>query len=178
MFAAVLMLVGIVGMIQAVTIGSQMLDLSRKQMVAQQVIQNEIDRLRLGTWSQVSGMAVGTYTISVSQSGTVSGDLTRFALTNYSTSTTDDQTALITVLKTLASVNQAVTCSIAVSDLGSNFRRIRYTITWTGAGTMRSTTAANWQNALGWQGTTSRTFTRSGDAYFGKNGLQLSLQQS
>ncbi|MDD3179090.1 MAG: prepilin-type N-terminal cleavage/methylation domain-containing protein [Opitutaceae bacterium] len=49
MFAAVLMLVGVVGMIDAVTWGSRMLDVARKQTLARQIIQSEIVNLRLNT---------------------------------------------------------------------------------------------------------------------------------
>ena len=51
--AAVIMLVGVVGMIDAIKIGSEMLDLSRKQTIAIQIIHSEIDRVRLNSWTEV-----------------------------------------------------------------------------------------------------------------------------
>ena len=51
--AAVIMLVGVVGMIDAIKIGSEMLDLSRKQTIAIQIIHSEIDRVRLSSWTDV-----------------------------------------------------------------------------------------------------------------------------
>ena len=51
--AAFIMLVGVVGMIDAIKIGSEMLDLSRKQTIAIQIIHSEIDRVRLSSWTDV-----------------------------------------------------------------------------------------------------------------------------
>jgi Tfp pilus assembly protein PilV len=53
LMAAVIMLVGVVGMIDAIKIGSEMLDLSRKQTIAIQIIHSEIDRVRLNSWTEV-----------------------------------------------------------------------------------------------------------------------------
>jgi Tfp pilus assembly protein PilV len=53
LMAAVIMLVGVVGMIDAIKIGSEMLDLSRKQTIAIQIIHSEIDRVRLSSWTDV-----------------------------------------------------------------------------------------------------------------------------
>jgi Tfp pilus assembly protein PilV len=65
LMAAVIMLVGVVGMIDAIKIGSEMLDLSRKQTIAIQVIHSEIDRMRLSSWSDVQQLpATSTYDLS------------------------------------------------------------------------------------------------------------------
>ena len=47
MLAAAVMLAGVVGMIQVIASGSEMLDLARKQTIAAQIIQNEIGKLHL-----------------------------------------------------------------------------------------------------------------------------------
>src|SRR4051794_12391214 len=54
LLAAVVMLAGIVGMMQAVTSGSEMLDVSRKQTIATQVIHGEIEKIRTLDWAHVS----------------------------------------------------------------------------------------------------------------------------
>jgi len=65
LMAAVIMLVGVVGMIDAIKIGSEMLDLSRKQTIAIQVIHSEIDRMRLSSWTDVQQLpATSTYDLS------------------------------------------------------------------------------------------------------------------
>jgi hypothetical protein len=52
--AATVLALTLVGMIQVIDSGSEMLDLSRKQTIAAQILQDEIDQLRLMTWSQVT----------------------------------------------------------------------------------------------------------------------------
>jgi Tfp pilus assembly protein PilV len=56
LMAAVVMLTGVVGMIQVVVSGSEMLDVSRKQTVAAQIIRSEIERLHLSNWSAINAM--------------------------------------------------------------------------------------------------------------------------
>lgn len=51
LLAAVVMLAGIVGMMQAVTSGSEMLDVSRKQTTATQIIHGEIEKIRVSDWT-------------------------------------------------------------------------------------------------------------------------------
>ena len=65
LLAAVVMLVGVVGMIDAIKIGSEMLDLSRRQTVAIQIIHGEIDRVRLSSWTDVQQLpATSSYDLS------------------------------------------------------------------------------------------------------------------
>lgn len=54
MMAATILVVGLVGMVQTVTIGSEMLDTSRKQTLAAQIIQTQVERIRLMNWSDVA----------------------------------------------------------------------------------------------------------------------------
>ena len=54
LLAAVVMLAGIVGMMQAVTSGSEMLDVSRKQTTATQIIHGEIEKVRVQDWSEIT----------------------------------------------------------------------------------------------------------------------------
>jgi Tfp pilus assembly protein PilV len=56
LLAAVVMLAGIVGMMQAVTSGSEMLDVSRKQTVATQIIHGEIEKVRVSDWSEITAL--------------------------------------------------------------------------------------------------------------------------
>lgn len=48
--AAVIMLAGVVGMMQVIISGSEMLAVSRNQTIAAQIIRNEIDRVHLVEW--------------------------------------------------------------------------------------------------------------------------------
>jgi uncharacterized protein (TIGR02598 family) len=49
--ASTILLVGFVGMVEALAIGAEMLDTARKQSIAAQIIQGEIDYLRMQDWN-------------------------------------------------------------------------------------------------------------------------------
>lgn len=153
MMAATILVVGFIGLVQAVTIGSEMLDTSRKQTIAGEILDGEVERLRVEPWSTIltlNSAASGTITINSAGTG-VSGNATRFAITNYSSSSSDDNTALIALAK-------GYTCSYFATQLRTNFYRFTYTVSWTG--------------------NTGRQFSRTATAYLGKNGLNLSYQKS
>jgi hypothetical protein len=167
MMATVVALVAVVGLIQAVTIGAEMLDISRKQTVAFQLIQNEIDNLRLKDWATVNAMpssayvvvnSAGTGLVSGSPSGTAQ---TAFALTNYTQSYTppysgasnDDNANLLRLAKDFR-----LTRDVAAISGHTNFIGVIYTVTWTA-------------------GNRGKTYTRSGVTYYGKNGLNLYYQK-
>src|SRR3954467_14146427 len=57
MIAACVLILTIVGMIQVIVSGSEMLDVARKQTIAMQVIHGQLDNIRLSNWSQVSGLS-------------------------------------------------------------------------------------------------------------------------
>ena len=63
--AATILLLGIVGMMHAITSGTEMLDTSRKQTLAGQIIQNEIERVRLLKWSEVSSLTPSPTTVTL-----------------------------------------------------------------------------------------------------------------
>lgn len=54
--AAGVMALALVGMIQVVVSGSEMLDVARKQTIATQIIHGQIDQIRLLTWTQVGSL--------------------------------------------------------------------------------------------------------------------------
>lgn len=68
MVSAAVMAAVIVGMIQVIVSGSEMLDVSRKQTVAMQIIHGQIDSVRLNDWSTVSGLAAGPTTVTIDSS--------------------------------------------------------------------------------------------------------------
>ena len=55
--ASTILLVGFVGMIEALAVGSEMLDTARKQNIAGQIVQGEVEYLRMQSWSAVSSLA-------------------------------------------------------------------------------------------------------------------------
>ena len=58
--AAVVMLAGVIGMMQVVISGSEMLSVSRNQTIAAQIIHSEIDKVHLVAWAALP--ASGTFT--------------------------------------------------------------------------------------------------------------------
>lgn len=150
--------VGFIGLIQGMTVGSEELDTSRKQQIATQIVAAEIERLRGGSWDTVANLpAAGTITIN--DSGAIAGDQTSFALTNYTTSTADDNTALSGLAKRFSCsfVRTRLRPTLA-SAATVTFVKMVYTVTWTS--------------------NTGRVYSRTTETYVGKNGLQLSYQKS
>lgn len=105
MMAATVMALGIVGMIQVVISGSEMLDVSRKQTIAAQIIRSEIDSLHLNDW-----------TTQVSQ---------------YPLSPT---TTTITINSSFQAISQGFQCQREVWEVKADhtLRKIKFTVTWTG----------------------------------------------
>jgi len=65
MMAAAVMLAGIMGMTQVIISGSEMVDLSRKQTIATQIIHSEIDKLHLSDWTTVNALPTASTTIAI-----------------------------------------------------------------------------------------------------------------
>lgn len=158
MMATTILLAGFVGLIQAVTIGSESLDAARKQQIAAQIIAAEVEKLRGGPWSRIAALpAAGTVTIDAA--GAISGDTTSFALSNYTAVADDDNTAL-------ASLARGFACSFTRTRLRPAFAsastvaylKLAYTVTW--------------------KSNTGRTHSRRAETYLGMNGLHLSYQKS
>jgi Tfp pilus assembly protein PilV len=109
MMAAVIMVLAIVGMIQVIVSGSEMLDISRKQTIAMQVIHGQMDNIRRSDWTQVTALATSV-TVDVDggdQSGFVFG------------------TALPTITK-------GFRCTRTISDVRTDLKQVTFTVTWTG----------------------------------------------
>ena len=76
MIAATILVVAFIGMIEAVTISSNMMESARRQAMAAQIIDNEIELLRLQSWATISGLPVGpSVTTWSTVTAYVSGDL-------------------------------------------------------------------------------------------------------
>lgn len=158
MMAATILLFGFIGVIQAVTIGSEYLDGARKLEIANQISMAEIEKLRGGDWSTVTGLPASS-TIAISTAGVISGDATQFALSNHTVATNDDNTDLSLLAK-------GFTCTLARTYLRPTsatastvtFIKITCTVTWTS--------------------NTGRTKSHQVSTFLSKNGLHLSYQQS
>ena len=65
MMAATILVVGFIGLIQAMTVSSSMMDAARRQTLAAQIINHEIERLRFASWSTISGLPTTSTTITI-----------------------------------------------------------------------------------------------------------------
>jgi hypothetical protein len=180
MMATVVTLVAVVGLVQAVTIGAEMLDVSRKQTVAMQLIRNEIEGVHLKDWNSVKELApppightpcTGYFRISVNSAGTGLSDATpatspnaypcaaqnAFALTNFTQSYIAPYTGnLYDDNRNLMSLAKGFSMELTVASVNgrTDFLSLTYTVTWTG-------------------GNRHRVYNRTGTTYYGKYGLNL-----
>lgn len=107
MLASGVMATGLVGMIQVVVSGSEMLDVARKQTIATNIIHTQIDLYRASIPSDWSQVSTGTTTITLS-STTFSAVTSGFSCTRV--------------------ISNAVVNGSTVTTL----KKVAYTVTWTG----------------------------------------------
>jgi hypothetical protein len=158
MMATTILLVGFIGLLQALPVGSEARDTARKQQVANQIIAAEIEKLRGGAWTRVANLPASA-TITISSAGVVSGDATSFALSNYTAATTDDNTTLCRLAPRFSCSFQRVLARPAgASSTTVTFVKLVYTVTWTS--------------------NTGRSHRHMVETHLGMNGLHLSYQQS
>ena len=107
--ATAVLAIGLAGMVQAMGVGSEMLDTARKQTIASQVIQSEIERLRMLTWT----------------AGSMPSDLN-----------VTDLPATVSVNASLAQVAPAnlfnCTRTVQLASGRSDLRQVTITVSWTG----------------------------------------------
>lgn len=118
--AAGVMALGLVGMIQVVVSGSQMLDVARKQNIAMQVIHGQIDQIRLRTWSEIEALPA-TVTVRVDAS-------------DYDGDQAMNVSRGFVFGSNLPTVCTGFRCKrevVAVSGR-ADFKQITFTVTWTG----------------------------------------------
>ncbi|HUJ45223.1 MAG TPA: prepilin-type N-terminal cleavage/methylation domain-containing protein [Opitutaceae bacterium] len=109
--ASTILLVGFVGMIEALAVGSEMLDTARKQTIAAQIMEAEIEYLRLQSWPTIQGLT------------SKSADF----LTNYP----DFQQATLSGLASFAGTSFKFSRQLANPDPHSDVRQVTMTVSWT-----------------------------------------------
>lgn len=114
MFAAGVLALAIVGMIQAVVSGSEMLDLSRKQTIAAQIIHGQIDQMRLNNWSEISALAA-TATVNVDAANQAANIAAGFAFG-----------------PNLPAVCKDFTCTRTIANVRTDLKRMTFTVSWKG----------------------------------------------
>lgn len=188
MMGATILVVGLMGLIQAVTIGSEMLATARRQTLAAQILDQEIENLRFATWSTISGYALNT-------EATVTID-SRFRQA-WSPSTAYAEGDVVSssnvwYICTAAHTNKAVTntsywsrstaTEVGVMSDTDFAQGVKYTLTRIVTEVANASDLREVTFILKWTATPSglnaRTYTRKKSAYFGKYGLNLTLQRS
>jgi prepilin-type N-terminal cleavage/methylation domain-containing protein len=113
MLAAAVLAVALVGMIQVVVSGSEMLDVSRKQTIAMQIIHGQIEQVRLLNWTQIGALG-STDTVSVEAGdNTSSGKMFIFG-------------------SNLPAIAKGFMCTRTVADVRTDLKQVTITVTWTG----------------------------------------------
>jgi Tfp pilus assembly protein PilV len=114
MVATVVVALGLVGMIQAVVSGSEMLDLARKQTIATQIIHGQLDQVRLSDWSQIGALAASR-TVSVDAADQSTNIAAGFVFGTK-----------------LPTVSKNFTCTRTISTVRTDLKQVTFTVTWTG----------------------------------------------
>lgn len=167
--AAVVLLFAIVSAFQLVAAGTRMLDFSRKQTLATQIIRAEIDQAHLCDWSTVNSMvgATGvTVTLnSLTTSNTwASGSLGYPELMTFKTVGAAEMATTGFTVKRVVSYVTVVINGVTVTR--SDQVKIVFTVTW-------QAKVFSEKN-----GSVGHTYSRQGTTYFGKNGLSATFQRS
>lgn len=121
MMAAGVMAFALVGMVQVIVSGSEMLDMSRKQTIAMQIIHGQIDNIRLSNWSTVSGYPASR------------------------TANVDDTDQSLNISRgfvfgsNLPDVSKGFQCIRTVASVRTDLKQVTFTVTW------RSSTGRTYQ---------------------------------
>jgi len=158
MMAAVILVVGFISMISALTVGSELLATAQRQTIAAQILQHEMEKLRLKDWADLS-------------------DDPNEGSTLYDS----DLAALDTAIAS-SGVSFYLVKSISNSSLSTDQIEVTLTVTWTKSGTTTAaaTATGSWLQRLSFsrQAPIARTYTRKLNAWFYKYGLNYTARRS
>ena len=63
--ATVILVVGFIGLIEALVIGSGMMDNARRQTLAAQILNHEVEKLRLASWTTISALPTASTAVTI-----------------------------------------------------------------------------------------------------------------
>lgn len=149
MMAALILAVGFIGLIEAVTLSATSMDHARRQTLATQIINHEIEELRLASWTTINGLPTASTSITIDSQF----DQARLSLGDDGSGSSIVRFSLA---RTMTSPNPV-----------TNIRQANFTVTW-----VVTTSRLSGGSRL------TFTYSRSASAWYGKNGLNLSYQQS
>ncbi len=154
--ASVILVVAFMGMIQAITVGSEMMATARRQTLAAQILEHEIGKLRLLPYTTVSAYAAGPTSLTI-------------------------DSHFDSALASCGLTSSDVTLSRSTASPITDLKEVTLTFTWTksGTNTAAATPSGSWFDQIAFYRPTSagRTYTRKTTAFFGKYGLNNSIQR-
>jgi len=177
--AATVLALTLTGMIAVVESGSQMLDLSRKQTLAEQILHSEIDQLRLQSWTVIAGEPAGSTTSfrSTTQVGfsgtskTLSTPGNGYPAGPTTLTASDDPSLAQFILDypqtaTIFTLTRTVSC---IEPSQSNQNPSAYSAT---------PLLLQVTFTIKWKGITGRSYSRTSTTLVGQNGLSVAYQRS
>jgi len=103
--ASLMLVVGFIGMIEAVTLSSMMMDNARRQTLATQIINHEIEKLRFASWTTISNLPTTSTAVTIDS---------RF------------NTGIAA-----SGATYALARTVTSPDPVTNIREVNFTVTWT-----------------------------------------------
>ena len=167
MMGSLVLVVGLMGMIQAVIAGAEMLSTARRQTLAAQIISHEMEELRIASWSTVSGLATSETAVTIDSQ--FDSAITSAGLIKGTATTLSYPTRTLVLTRT-------------VSDIVSgSLRQVTFTVKWTKGGTtaVASTPGGSWLDRLAFERSDPirRDYLRSMTTYYSKDGLNQSYRR-
>jgi prepilin-type N-terminal cleavage/methylation domain-containing protein len=150
MMAAVIMMVGFIGLVESVAVATSSMDHARRQTLATQIINHEIEDLFLASWATIAALPTGSTTITIDSQFHAAMQ----SVGDYRT--------------TADSVTFSLARTVTSPDPVTNIREVNFTVTWV-VKTSRRDGSGN---------RVSFTHTRANSVWLGKYGLHLSYPQS
>ncbi len=197
--ASVILVVGFMGMISALTVGYELNATGQRATLANQIAQHEIEQLRLADWSTIDALPSAATTLygpwanstayGIGDTVTHSGSWYRCVSANTGQAPTNvaswkqDIPPYATLMSTSGTaIGTTYSISRTATDVTTGMIEISITVSWTKSGTTSAATTAtgSWLQRLSFSGNApiSRTYTRTAVTYITRNGLNQSYQRS
>jgi hypothetical protein len=148
--AATVLALTLVGMIQVIESGSEMLDVSRKQTIAAQILHGEIDQVRLQNWTTITNLPATVPAVPVT--GVFASILAPF--------NAEYPAANFSCTVVMQVVEPSPSPALPPASPPSAFQLLQITF------------------ATSWVGITGHTYTRYSTTYVSQNGLYVAYQRS
>lgn len=166
--ATVIMMVGFIGMMEAVAISANTMDHARRQTLATQIINHEIEELFLASWATIGALPTASTAVTIDPQF----DAARQAVGDFGTASSN--------------VRFSLARTVTSPDPVTQIREVNFTVTWTvSAGRVGSavsqggrTTAKSVDDYGANIRRANTTHTRANSVWLGKYGLHLSYPQS